>query len=43
LLAAREELIETIYGEGKNPAADEFSKICGSHTDYLWDIEHQKP
>jgi len=43
LLAAREELIETIYGDGKNPAADEFSSICGSHTDYLWDIEHQKP
>lgn len=43
LLAARDEILETIYGDGENKAANEFSEICGSHTDYLWDIEHQKP
>jgi hypothetical protein len=43
LLAAREEILDTLYGDAKVPAADEFEKICTSHTDYLWDIEHQKP
>lgn len=39
LLAARDELIETIYGEG-NTAGVDLAKICGSHTDYMWDIIH---
>jgi hypothetical protein len=43
LIAAREEILETIYGDGENAVANEFSGICGSHTDYLWDIEHAKP
>ena len=43
LLAARAEILETIYGDGENPAGKEFGEICTSHTDYLWDIEHQKP
>jgi len=42
LIAAREEILETIYGEGENAAAAEFSEICGSHTDYLWDVDHEK-
>lgn len=25
-----------------NELADEFSEICGSHTDYMWDIQHEK-
>jgi len=43
LLAARAEILETIYGDGENAAGKEFTEICTSHTDYLWDIEHQKP
>jgi hypothetical protein len=43
LLAARDEILETIYGDGENKAGEEFGAICTSHTDYLWDIEHQKP
>lgn len=38
LLAARGELIEAMYGDD-NEAGAEFSSICGSHEDYMWDIE----
>ena len=45
LLKAREEILETLYGDGdKAPAAaaEEYSNICTSHTDYLWEIQHEK-
>ena len=42
LLKARGEILEAIYGEGDNAEANEFSDICGSHSDYLWDIVHEK-
>ena len=42
LLAARNAIIEEIT---KNSMAEdqEFSEICGSHQDYLWNIEIEKP
>lgn len=42
LLKARSEIMETIYGDGDNAEANEFSSICTSHSDYLWDIQHEK-
>jgi len=42
LLKARSEIMETIYGDGDNAEANEFSGICTSHSDYLWDIQHEK-
>ena len=42
LLAARGELIEAMYGE-ENEAGMEFSSICGSHEDYMWDINLETP
>ena len=39
VLAARDEAIEAIFAEG-NAAGEEFSDICGSHVDYMWDIIH---
>lgn len=42
LLAARGELIEAMYGDD-NEAGAEFSSICGSHEDYMWDIELESP
>ena len=42
LLDARGEILNAIYGEGDNAEANEFSEICGSHSDYLWDIVHEK-
>lgn len=38
LLAARGELIEAMYGDD-NEAGAEFSSICNSHEDYMWNIE----
>jgi hypothetical protein len=43
LMKARAEIIETIYGDGDNAVANEYSEICGSHADYLWEIQHEKP
>ena len=42
--AARGDLIEALYG-GDEPNADavEFNEICGSHSDYLWDIQLETP
>ena len=37
LLKARGELIDEMYAEG-NAAGEEFTEICGSHADYMWDI-----
>ena len=42
LLAARAELIESMYGDD-NTVGAEFSAICGSHSDYMWDIEMETP
>jgi hypothetical protein len=42
LLAARGELIDAMYGDD-NEAGAEFSSICGSHEDYMWDIELASP
>ena len=42
LLAARAELIEEMYAE-ENKAGQEFNEICGSHVDYMWDIELETP
>ncbi len=38
LLKARGEILQALYGDGDNPLANEFSQICGSHSDYLWRI-----
>jgi len=42
LLKARNEIFETIYADGENAEANEFDTICTSHSDYLWDIQHEK-
>ncbi|MGB5332597.1 MAG: hypothetical protein WBM80_06900 [Woeseiaceae bacterium] len=42
LLAARGELIEAMYPEGSEVGM-EFTSICGSHEDYMWDIVHETP
>lgn len=42
LLNARAELIEEMYSE-ENKAGIEFNQICGSHTDYLWNIKNETP
>lgn len=26
-----------------NTLADQFSEICGSHSDYMWELKHEKP
>jgi hypothetical protein len=38
VLAARGEILQTLYGDGDNADANEFSEICGSHSDYLWEV-----
>jgi hypothetical protein len=42
LLKARAQIISNIYGEDGNPAAAEFDKLCTSHSDYLWEVVHEK-
>jgi len=42
LLKAQGEILDAIYGDGDNAEANEFSNICTSHADYLWDIQHEK-
>jgi len=42
LLEARGGLIEAMYGND-NAAGAEFSEICGSHSDYMWDIQIETP
>ena len=42
LLKARGELIDEMYGED-SPIGLEFTKICGSHADYMWDIQLATP
>jgi hypothetical protein len=43
LMKARGEILQTIYGDGENAEAKEFNDICGSHSDYLWEVVHEKP
>ncbi len=43
LVKARGEILDTIYGDGENAEANEFSEICTSHTDYLWEVLHENP
>ena len=40
LLKIRGEIFDAM-DEADNPLADEFSEICGSHSDYLWEIQHE--
>jgi hypothetical protein len=42
LLKARGEIISAIYADGGNADAAEFDKLCTSHSDYLWEIVHEK-
>jgi hypothetical protein len=42
LLKARGELIELMYTDD-NAAGKEFTTICGSHVDYMWDIQIENP
>ncbi len=42
VLAARGELLSQA-GDSNEELADEFSDICFSHTDYLWNIIHETP
>jgi hypothetical protein len=40
LMAARGALIEAFED---NAAGDAFTSICGSHTDYIWEVKHSNP
>ena len=40
VVAARAELLQHV-DENHDDLGDEFSDICGSHADYLWDIVHE--
>lgn len=42
LLKARGELIEEMYPEGSE-VGQEFTEICGSHSDYMWNIQIETP
>jgi len=42
LLSTRAALIDEIYAD-ENKAGQEFSDICGSHVDYMWDIQLETP
>jgi hypothetical protein len=42
LMKARAEIIAAIYGDGSNAEAAEFDRLCSSHSDYLWEIVHEK-
>lgn len=43
-LNARNELINSVFGSEEMEAiGEEFTDICGSHSDYMWDIVHEKP
>jgi hypothetical protein len=38
VVKARGEILQAVYGDGDNSDANEFSEICGSHSDYLWQV-----
>ena len=42
LLKARGELIAEMYPEGSD-VGEEFTDICGSHSDYMWNIQIETP
>ena len=42
LLKARAEIISNIYGDEGSPEAAEFDKLCTSHSDYMWEVVHEK-
>jgi len=42
LLEARDGLIEAMYGDD-NATGAEFTEICSSHSDYMWDIQIETP
>ena len=42
VVAARAELLQHV-NENHSEMGEEFVDICGSHTDYLWDIVHEAP
>lgn len=42
VLKARNAVIAEL-DESQEKAFDEFDSICGSHSDYMWDIVHEKP
>ena len=41
LLKAKRSILDTLYYKGTNKYAEEFTKICTSHQDYLWDISNE--
>ncbi len=41
ILKARNEIIEQLTAKHE-AASDEFTSICGSHSDYMWDIVHEE-
>lgn len=42
LLITRNELINELFEEeGMEEVGDEFTEICGSHSDYMWNIVHE--
>jgi len=44
ILAARGDILEGLYGgDEPNAGAVEFRSICGSHADYLWNIQLETP
>ena len=42
LMAARASINAEVFEKHKDAMA-EFSGICGSHQDYLWDVVHETP
>lgn len=43
-MKARNELINSVFGsEEMDAIGAEFTDICGSHADYMWDIVHEMP
>ena len=44
LIAARDESIGLLFGDDADQAiGEEFTDICGSHSDYMWDIAYENP
>lgn len=42
LVEARAAIMSAIHGDGGNAEANEFTTICTSHADYLWEVLHEK-
>ena len=41
ILKARGEILEALYADGENKDAWEFTEICHSHSDYLWNVQQE--